>query len=807
MLVFDPRDYGANPNDDIDDTFAIQAALDAARDAGGGHVLLSAGTYILTGTGKASDGALRVYDNTELSGAGMGETILKLQDGWESKITGLIRTPVNQATENVIIRDLTLDGNRDNTTADVDGIMTGVLPGDTERHDNNILIERVEIHDVSRIAFNPHEQTHNLTIRDSVAHHNSWDGFIADWVENGVYENNIAYENGRHGFNVVTHSNNMVLKNNVAYENGENGIVLQRGSGSTTIDGWESAEMQNHDILVLNNEVYNNGKNGILLKQVRDNQIVGNIIYGNGDDGIQIEGAFGNIIDGNTIDSLTHGIEVRKYTGSIDGPDTSYDNIIINNVITAARDAITENHETTVNNTYANNDVGDSAVNVGSSAEILADASALLYELLEIIATLPDNYVGDNPNSADDSEEPPTVVEEPVVEVSQDPPAEDPIVEDPVVEMPVVEDPPPPPVVDEDMVLSGTKQDDTLEGGSGDDKLKGRKGDDTLYGGAGDDYLEGNGGDDILYGGLGADLMKGSGGQDTYAWMSLDEGGDRIKDFRSNELLDLSAALSHMGRLDAETALTNGILRLAQNGKHVDLYVNDGSGETLLVTLLKTDLEDISAENFILPEGGEIVTPDPVIEDEPVQNDPVVEEPIVEELPTIEVPDVVVSEPLELSGGDGDDILVGGNADDTLKGRRGDDVLIGKDGDDSLWGNDGNDILYGGLGSDTMKGGDGADIFMLDGQSTDVDIVKDFRSNDTLSISNILSFDNMHDSITDFIKLSESNGDTIISVDVDGAANGENFVQIATLNNVTDIGSAQDLYASGDLIVSNSDFV
>ena len=73
MLVFDPRDYGANPNNNDDDTYAIQAALDAARDAGGGKVLLSAGTYTLTGTGKASDGALRIYDNTEIAGAGMGK--------------------------------------------------------------------------------------------------------------------------------------------------------------------------------------------------------------------------------------------------------------------------------------------------------------------------------------------------------------------------------------------------------------------------------------------------------------------------------------------------------------------------------------------------------------------------------------------------------------------------------------------------------------------------------------------------------------------------------------------------------------
>ena len=802
MLVFDPRDYGANPDDNIDDTFAIQAALDAARDAGGGHVLLSAGTYIITGGDKASDGALRIHSNTEISGAGMGETVLKLQDGWETKITGLIRTPVNESTENVIIRDLTLDGNRDNTTADVDGIMTGVLPGDTERHDNNILIERVEIHDVSRIAFNPHEQTHNLTIRDSVAHHNSWDGFVADYVVNGVYEGNVAYANDRHGFNVVTHTNNFVLKDNVSYDNGENGIVLQRGSGSTTIEGWE--DMLNHDILVIGNLVHDNGKNGILLKQVQDNQVIGNTIYGNGDDGIQLEGAFGNTISGNTIDSNTHGIEIRNYGGSIPGPDTSYDNIVTDNVITASQAALKESHSTTVNNVFAGNTIEGGDVEVGETALVLVTSDGYTYQLLEIPVSLPTNATG--------SGEPPVTEPQPT-----SPPVvtEPPVVEPPVVEP--VEPPPAPPVVEENLFLSGTSSSDMLEGGNGNDKLKGRSGDDILYGGAGDDYLEGNGGDDVLYGGLGADLIKGSGGTDTFAWNSLDEGGDRIKDFRSHEKLDLTGLADEFVNFNSATAFQDGFLRLEQNGKDVDLFVNlEGSNgstsDVLLVKLLKTDLDDdISIDNFILPE---ISTPPPMPAPEPVIPEP---EPVVPEPePVLPAPEVVLEVPtftpntsiesLELIGGNGKDTLVGGEADDVLKGRRDDDVLVGGGGKDDLWGNGGNDILYGGAGADRMKGGDGDDTFVLDALSGDVDTIRDFRSNDQINVYNVLEFDGLSESIADFIKVTEHDGDTILSVDVDGAANGQNFTEVAILSNVDDLGSAQDLYNSGHLLLSNTEF-
>lgn len=194
----------------------------------------------------------------------------------------------------------------------------------------------MEIHDVSRIAFNPHEQTKNLIIRDSVAHHNSWDGFIADFVSNAIYENNVAYANDRHGFNVVTHSHDVILRNNVAYGNAENGIVVQRGAGSQTVEGWEN--LLNRDILIEGNTVYNNGSNGILFKQAENSQIINNVIYGNGHDGIQLEGANEIIVDGNQILSSTiFGIEIRPYTGSLGGPGSSYDNMIINNVVTAVQ--------------------------------------------------------------------------------------------------------------------------------------------------------------------------------------------------------------------------------------------------------------------------------------------------------------------------------------------------------------------------------------------------------------------------------------------------------------------------------------
>lgn len=787
MLVFDPRNYGANPNDNTDDTAAIQAALDAAHAAGGGHVILPEGTFTLTGTGKASDGCLRIYSNTEISGAGIGQTILKVADGWDSKITGMIRTPVNDVTENVVIRDLSLDGNRDNITADVDGIMTGVLPG-KDLYDNNILIERVEIHDVSRIAFNPHEQTHNLTVRDCVAHHNSWDGFVADFVVNAVYENNVAYANDRHGFNVVTHSNNVLLENNISYDNAQQGIVLQRGSGSTSIDGWQ--DMLNHDILVLNNTVYDNGQNGILLKQVESNQVIGNNVYGNGEDGIQLEGTYGNVVDGNIIhDNGVYGIELRPYTGSLPGSDTTFDNLVINNTITAGKYAIRETGDSTVDNSFGGNDLVSGDLLLSDNATIIQDASGHLYEVLVYHVSQPDNYV----DGVHDT-------------LSNNTPT------DPVVDQTTQSDP----VIAEDQYLRGLSTDDTLQGGDGNDTIKGAGGDDILYGGAGMDYLEGNSGDDILFGGLGADRLKGSAGTDTFAYRSLEEGGDVILDFRSHETIDLTDVVKNFAGFTHDNAFSDGYISYEQNGSDVSVFLDSdgskGDGDAVLfLTLENVSLSSLGESNFALADHG--ITQTSTDNTATITTSPDTSSKLsstTDNSVTADAPaETLSSQPLYLSGDSDNNTLIGGLADDTLVGRGGDDVLIGHDGNDRLWGNNGHDVLYGGNGDDWMKGGEGADTFVLSATDEGVDTVTDFRAGDgdKLDILNILSFDPLSDTISDFVKVTESGHNTVISVDANGAAGGHNFVEIAQLSGITGLGDAEKLYADGILSVNHTNVV
>ncbi len=69
--------------------------------------------------------------------------------------------------------------------------------------------------------------------------------------------------------------------------------------------------------------------------------------------------------------------------------------------------------------------------------------------------------------------------------------------------------------------------------GDGRDKLTGSRADNSLDSGGGNDRLDGGKGDDTLAGGTGKDVLKGGSGEDVFRFFSGD-GNDRILDFKDN---------------------------------------------------------------------------------------------------------------------------------------------------------------------------------------------------------------------------------------------------------------------------------
>ena len=72
--TFDITTFGASANDETDDTTAIENALTACAEAGGGTVLVPAGTFILSRR-NAESPILEVPPNTTFRGEGPASTL------------------------------------------------------------------------------------------------------------------------------------------------------------------------------------------------------------------------------------------------------------------------------------------------------------------------------------------------------------------------------------------------------------------------------------------------------------------------------------------------------------------------------------------------------------------------------------------------------------------------------------------------------------------------------------------------------------------------------------------------------------
>ncbi|WP_122669584.1 M10 family metallopeptidase C-terminal domain-containing protein [Pseudomonas viridiflava] len=333
-MIFNTKDFGALGDGVTNDTAAIQATIDAAAAAGGGEVVLAAGTYIVSGGEEPSDGCLMLRSNVTLSGAGMGETIIKLADGSDTKVTGIVRSAYGEETHDFGMKNLTLDGNRDATTGKVDGWFNGYIPG-SDGKDSNVTLDSVEIKDCSGYGFDPHEQTVNMVIKNSVSHGNGLDGFVADYLSDSVFENNVAYNNDRHGFNVVTSTHDFTLSNNIAYGNGSTGIVVQRGSENIPSPA---------NITITGGAVYGNGAEGVLIKLSSQVSVSGLDIHDNGSAGVRIYGSsavdvFDNTLSNNSLGAPVPEIIIQSYddtTGVSGKYFNGSDNLIRGNLITGS---------------------------------------------------------------------------------------------------------------------------------------------------------------------------------------------------------------------------------------------------------------------------------------------------------------------------------------------------------------------------------------------------------------------------------------------------------------------------------------
>jgi len=82
--------------------------------------------------------------------------------------------------------------------------------------------------------------------------------------------------------------------------------------------------------------------------------------------------------------------------------------------------------------------------------------------------------------------------------------------------------------------IEGSNGDDCLVGGEGNDRIYGSNGNDVILGEEGNDYLDGSNGNDRLFGGSGNDIVDAGNGDD---YVEGNEGNDNLRGGNGNDIL------------------------------------------------------------------------------------------------------------------------------------------------------------------------------------------------------------------------------------------------------------------------------
>ncbi|MFN3629273.1 MAG: calcium-binding protein, partial [Casimicrobiaceae bacterium] len=224
---------------------------------------------------------------------------------------------------------------------------------------------------------------------------------------------------------------------------------------------------------------------------------------------------------------------------------------------------------------------------------------------------------------------------------------------------------------DGDDAIVGGYQDDTLDGGAGNDQFQDLGGYDTYRFGTGDgqDTIADNGGRVLFKSGIGQnDVSFTLEGNDLIATVTASGDAVRIKDWLNSWQRIEAFEFANGARLNA-----NEVLAKLNVSEGAEILYGSPNGDILIGTAKDSTIYGREGNDVLQGGAGRDA----------------------------------------LHGEMGDDVLDGGDHDDSLHGGAGNDMLTGGADDDSLHGGDGDDLLDGGTGRDWIYGGAGNNIYIV----------------------------------------------------------------------------------------------
>ena len=305
--------------DGTDDHLTIQTAIDALP-SGGGKVLLLEGTYDINPG--ATEYAISIPTSTILSGVGYS-TILRLNDDAVSNHYGMIGL---NGVSNVIVENLTVDGNQDNQTdngPNDDTYQNGIRSLDAPVE--NVTIRNCYVHDIMHVGIGfagmyasgddaSYRHTNVKVINNRVVNARITGASLYYSLVSGNYIE--GSDNSNAAIEIQFPFFTQIINNRIK-DSANLGIKLDP-QGHTTVLG----------TVVANNTIDTTNSTGIWLNNnFRSGIVANNVLYNIGTTGMQINSSTFMKITGNTFDSLQNNGLFALQLVNVD------DSIVSNNII------------------------------------------------------------------------------------------------------------------------------------------------------------------------------------------------------------------------------------------------------------------------------------------------------------------------------------------------------------------------------------------------------------------------------------------------------------------------------------------
>jgi parallel beta-helix repeat protein len=306
--AFNVRDFGAVGNGRVNDTAALQKAINVAQNLGG-TVLLPPGVYVITSP-------LRISYPVTILGAGWG-SIIRSAAADRRFIPILVAGKKGDYVHGVVIRDLKLEGSR-----------LGQLDAGAVQFNNAVgfLCDHLWITQFGEPGESPFKGVNGIGVSA---------GYYGGPASQGVISNCLVEETTKAGINWTTEAENGLIVGNIVRRctgNGQTpGIQVNGGYNGKIIgnsvyqcqgpgifvatSGYKGSYRSSRNTIIANNHVYENGisaprADNILVDNSADLDsqfgrliISGNVVYrsGSGGQGIKVRGESNALISNNYV--------------------------------------------------------------------------------------------------------------------------------------------------------------------------------------------------------------------------------------------------------------------------------------------------------------------------------------------------------------------------------------------------------------------------------------------------------------------------------------------------------------------------